>query len=101
METGEPRGVASAAGSGAAHDCRPCAGVGPDAAGRCGTLRDARLARTSAQLGWAERGLFQWGADYPEDADRELDIIEALESVLTRREAPATRSEPVFVGRAA
>ena len=64
-------------------------------------LRDARLARTSAQRGWAERELFRWVADHPEDVSRELGIIEALESVLTRREALAAQPEPMLAGRAA
>ena len=64
-------------------------------------LRDALRARTAAQLDRAEQELFQWVADYPEDVGRELGIIEALEQVLTRREALASQEEPVLAGRAA
>ncbi len=64
-------------------------------------LQGARNARTFAQLDRAERELFQWVADHPEDVNRELGIIEALESVLTRREAPATQPEPILAGRVA
>lgn len=64
-------------------------------------LRDARGARTAAQLDRAERELYRWAADYPEDVGRELGIIEALEQVLTRREALAAQPEPVLAGRAA
>ena len=63
-------------------------------------LRDARQARTLAQLDRAERDLFQWAADHPEDVGRDLGIIEAMESVLTRREALAAQPEPVLAGRA-
>jgi len=64
-------------------------------------LRDALGARTAAELDRAEQALFQWNADYPEDAGRELSIVEALEQVLTRRAALATQEEPVLAGRAA
>jgi len=64
-------------------------------------LRGARLARTLAQLDRAERELYQWVADHPEDLNRDLGIIEALESVLTWREALATQPEPMLAGRAA
>lgn len=64
-------------------------------------LRDVLGARTAAQLDRAEQTLFQWAADHPEDVGRELGIIEALEQVLTRREALATQPEPVLAGRAA
>lgn len=64
-------------------------------------LRDARGARTAAQLDRAERELFQWAADHPEDVGRDLGIIEAMEQVLTRREALATQGEPALAGRAA
>ncbi len=64
-------------------------------------LRGARQARTSAKLDRAERELFQWVADHPEDVNRDLGIIEALESVLTRREALAAQPEPMLAGRAA
>ena len=64
-------------------------------------LRDARQARTLAQLDRAERELFQWVAEHPEDLNRDLGIIEAMESVLTRREALAAQPEPVLAGRAA
>jgi len=64
-------------------------------------LRDAHQARTLAQLDRAERDLFQWAADHPEDVGRDLGIIEAMESVLTRREALAAQPEPVLAGRAA
>lgn len=63
-------------------------------------LRDARQARTLVQLDRAERDLFQWAADHPEDVGRDLGIIEAMESVLTRREALAAQPEPVLAGRA-
>ena len=63
-------------------------------------LRDAHQARTLAQLDRAERDLFQWAADHPEDVGRDLGIIEAMESVLTRREALAAQPEPVLAGRA-
>ena len=64
-------------------------------------LRGARLARISAHLDRAEREIFQWIADHPEDVSRDLGIIEALESVLTRREALAAQPEPMLAGRAA
>lgn len=64
-------------------------------------LRDARQARTLVQLDRAERDLFQWAADHPEDVGRDLGIIEAMESVLTRREALAAQPEPVLAGQAA
>ena len=64
-------------------------------------LRDVRGARTAAQLDRAEQALFQWNADYPEDTGRELGILEALEQVLTRREALASQEEPALAGRAA
>ena len=64
-------------------------------------LRGARLARISAHLDRAEREIFQWIADHPEDVSRDLGIIEAMESVLTRREALAAQPEPMLAGRAA
>ena len=64
-------------------------------------LDGARNARTLVQLERVERELFQWVADHPEDVNRELGIIEVLESVLTQREALATQPEPVLAGRAA
>lgn len=64
-------------------------------------LRDARGARTAAELDRAEQALFQWNADHPEDMGRELGILEALEQVLTRREALASQEEPALAGRAA
>lgn len=64
-------------------------------------LRDALSARTPAQLDRAERELFQWADDYPDDVGRELGISEALEQVLTRREALATQEQPALAGRAA
>lgn len=64
-------------------------------------LRGARQARTLPQLDRAEQELFQWAADHPEDVGRDLGIIEALESVLTRREALAAQPEPMLAGRAA
>lgn len=64
-------------------------------------LRNARLARTVAQFDRAERELYQWAADHPEDVGRDLGIIEALESVLTRREELAAQPEPMLAGRAA
>jgi len=64
-------------------------------------LRDALRARTAAQLDRAEQELFQWAADYPEDVGRELGILEALEQVLTRREALASQEQPALAGRAA
>ena len=64
-------------------------------------LREALGARTGAQLDRAKQELFQWAADYPEDVGRELGILEALEQVLTRREALASQEEPALAGRAA
>ena len=64
-------------------------------------LRGARQARTLAQLDRAERELYQWVADHPEDMNRDLGIIEALEAVLTRRAALAAQPEPMLAGRAA
>ena len=64
-------------------------------------LRDARQARTLAQLDRAERDLFQWAADHPEDVGRDFGIIETMESVLTRREALEAQPEPMLAGQAA
>ena len=64
-------------------------------------LRDAHQARTLAQLDRAERDLFQWAADHPEDVGRDFGIIETMESVLTRREALEAQPEPMLAGRAA
>ena len=64
-------------------------------------LRDAHQARTLAQLDRAERDLFQWAADHPEDVGRDFGIIETMESVLTRREELEAQPEPMLAGRAA
>ena len=65
------------------------------------TLRDARQARTVAQLDRADQEFFQWIADHPEDLNRDLGILEALESVLTRREVLAAQPELVLAGQSA
>lgn len=64
-------------------------------------LRDALNARTLAQLDRAEEELFQWNADHPEDAGRELGIVEALVQVLARREALAAQEQPALAGQVA
>lgn len=64
-------------------------------------LRNARQTRTLVQLDRAERDLFQWAADHPEDVGRDFGIIETMESVLTRREALEAQPEPMLAGRAA
>jgi len=61
-------------------------------------LRHARAARTLAQLDRAEQELLQWVTDFPEDAGRELGIVEALEQVVTRREALEGKASVVLAG---
>jgi hypothetical protein len=62
-------------------------------------LKQAGRARTVAELGRAEEALFEWIARYPEDAGRELGIIEVLAQMGTRQEA--LEKPPVLMGWAA
>ena len=64
-------------------------------------LGRARSARTPTHLDRAERELFQWAADHPEDVGRELGILEALTDVLDRREALEAQDKTALVGQAA